>query len=93
VADGNVTRDCRDFGVDALDVVVLAPDGYFITEFQAPCEDFRASIDLFPGSYVIDAVLVDSTDFALTTNVTGRVDIFAYDTTRTILDFPANSFY
>src|SRR5258706_6628029 len=91
--DGSKHPDaCRQNGADAIDIVVRTFDGGFVDEFQDPCEDFATSVDLSPGTYTIDAVLLDARGHDLTTAVTDDVNLFSYETTVSAIDFPLDSF-
>ncbi len=93
---GNVQdpRDCRAFGVDAIDVFVTYASGAVVGDFYEYCDVFVTSISLAPGAYDASAVLVDAADYALTTSVDlGRFRVYGRDEVVIPTDFPIDSFY
>jgi hypothetical protein len=85
---------CVAEGADAIDIVVRTAGGAFVAETTAACEDSATSIDLEPGAYGADAVLLDSAGHAITTAVDlGRVTLHGDDELVVDADFPADSFY
>lgn len=79
---------------DTLDVTVAWADGQFAGEFQQSCRAFAMSIDLEPGSYRAEAVLLDFAGHERTTVVPiGSFDIYGNDELDIPIDFPAASFY
>lgn len=77
-----------------LDATVTWADGAFVGEFQQSCRAFAMSIDLAPGSYRAEAVLLDVSGRERTTAVQiRRFDIFGNDEFEVPIDFSAASFY
>jgi len=83
---------CRDFGADALSIVLRTRSGSFIDELQPLCERFSTAIDLSPGSYRVDVVLLDPAGGEITTTVHANALIYDYETTFSAFDFPLDSF-
>jgi len=91
--EGSHTRAaCRETGADAIDIAISTDGGRLVDEFQDPCEAFEVSVDLLPGTYVIDAVLLDPGGADLTTTVSDRVFIDPGALTVSAVDFPTDSF-
>lgn len=92
----NGTKDpaqCIQGAASHLDVTVHSTAGGFVGEFQEPCASFATSIDLAPGSYVADAVLIDAAGAERTTAVPiNPFTIHGNDTLDIPIDFPAQSF-
>jgi hypothetical protein len=86
-------RDCADFGVDRLELVIYDRFGDVVDELEPFCEDFGISVDLEEGSYSADVTMVDSFDRSATlTETLEAIDIIA-DTDLTLgVDFPVDSF-
>jgi hypothetical protein len=93
VAGSKRALTCADFSADSIDVVIRTHDGLFVDEFTEYCESFQTSVDLSPGTYVVDAVLLDAGGSELTTPVTDRLRVYRWETSVSALDFPAASFY
>lgn len=84
---------CDQGAATTLDVLVHTTRGAFVGEFQEACSSFATSIELDPGSYVADAVLLDANGVERTTSV--PIDPFTVqgaDTLDLPIDFPARSF-
>jgi hypothetical protein len=80
---------CRQSDADAISVVI---DGE--GEFEEACESFQTSIELAPGTYTGDAVLLDPSGNARTTAVDlGLIDIRGNDELVVPIDFPPDAFY
>ena len=80
---------CRQSDADVISVVI---DGE--GEFEDVCESFQTSIELLPGSYTGDAVLLDPSGDARTTAVDlGPIEIFGNDELVVPIDFPPDAFY
>jgi len=80
--------------VAAIDVTVRTTSGQPAGEYQASCGTFATSISsLYPGSYVAEAVLIDSVGNPRTTTVELRPFSIVERTDLVIdVDFPADSF-
>ncbi|HVR19188.1 MAG TPA: hypothetical protein VMS65_05825 [Polyangiaceae bacterium] len=85
---------CRQSDAEVVSIAVETADGVSLGEFEDACEAFDTSIELEPGDYFADAVLLDSTGAARTTPVgLGLVRIFGDDELVVPVDFPSDSFY
>ncbi|MEO8903306.1 MAG: hypothetical protein ABI627_17425 [Polyangiaceae bacterium] len=85
---------CDESDSRTLDVRVTRNDGASAGEFQESCRAFATSIDLPPGTYSADAVLLDSSGADRTTAVhVHTFDILGADELSVPIDFPAGSFY
>lgn len=93
--DGTKDPDeCDQSGSRTLDVTVTRVDGANAGEFQEGCRAFATSIDLAPGSYSAEAVLLDSFGADRTTAVhIHAFDILGGDELSIPIDFSAGSFY
>jgi hypothetical protein len=85
-------RACRDFGADAVSIVLRTRGGSFIDELQPLCERFSTAVDLSPGSYRVDVVLLDPAGVEITTTVYASALVYDYETTFSAFDFPFDSF-
>jgi hypothetical protein len=84
---------CIQSGATSLDVIVNTTAGRFVGEFQADCRDFVTNIDLPPGRYIANAVLLDTRGTDVTTQI--NIDAFTIlegDSLDVPIDFPARSF-
>jgi hypothetical protein len=84
--------DCGGLGVDRLQLSVRAAAG---DEDQAegPCDAFQLSLDLAPGSYSGDVVLVDRLNRPVTLALPlEQVEIVAGREVVKNLDFPVGAF-
>ena len=93
--DGSQDPDSCDLaGADSIDILVTTPGGATVGEFTEFCQAFVTSIELAPGTYAGDAVLLDRAGGQRTTAVDlGVFDIFGDDELSVSVDFPASSFY
>lgn len=93
--DGTTDPDeCDQSGSRTLDVTVTRADGANAGEFQEGCRAFATSIDLPPGTYSAEAVLLDSSGADRTTSVhIHTFDILGGDELSIPIDFSAGSFY
>jgi hypothetical protein len=86
--------ECDQSGAENLSVLVTTASGATVGEFVEYCDEFVMSIELAPGSYYADAVLLDSHDRERTTAVDlGYFEIYGDDELSVSIDFPASSFY
>jgi hypothetical protein len=86
--------ECAFQGADSIDIIVTTPSGAQMTEVSDACEAAATSIDLPPGTYDADAVLLDAAGHTITTAVDlGRFTIYADDELVVDADFPEDSFY
>jgi hypothetical protein len=85
---------CHQNYATVLNVALEAADGSSAGEFEDACEVFRTSIELAPGDYYGDALLLDASGGARTTPVDlGLVQILGRDELVVPVDFPSDSFY
>jgi hypothetical protein len=85
---------CSFEGADAIDVAVERASGGPAARVTDACEAFITSIELSPGSYVADAILLDGVGRPITTAVDlGYFDIYGGDELVLDVDFPSDSFY
>jgi hypothetical protein len=92
--DGTKDPDqCDQADAATLDVIVSSANGASAGEFQQSCRAFATTIDLAPGSYSADAVLLDSAGEARTTSVPVHAfEILGNDELSIPIDFSAGSF-
>jgi hypothetical protein len=84
--------DCNGLGAERIDLTLNSP---LLDEDQwdAPCDAFEFSIDLPPGSYAGEAVLVDRLDRPVTLAVpVEQIDIVAGRNLVKNVDFPVAGF-
>lgn len=105
VGDGTLTVDwtvdgttdpteCIQGDADSIDIIVQTVSGRRVGEFEDACGAFETSIDLAPGDYVANAVLLDPRGRERTTQVDmAPFSIFGDDELVVPIDFPARSFY
>ena len=93
--DGSKNPDeCDQSDSTTLDITVTTSSGAPAGEFQESCRAFATTVDLPPGSYSAEAVLIDSSGHDRTTAVqVGAFTIFGNDELSVPVDFPASSFY
>lgn len=84
--------DCDVNRVDWLELAIYDGADQFVTEIEAPCDDFGVSVDLPDGVYTFDATLVDGADRAATTTLTLSVDVVGGTELVVPINFPARSF-
>jgi hypothetical protein len=93
--DGSTDPDeCAQGDAASIDIIVETVEGDRVGEFEDACEAFETSIDLAPGDYVANAVLLDPDGRERTTlvdmepfTILGGADLVIP------VDFPARSFY
>jgi hypothetical protein len=84
---------CDQGDAEAISIIVYYADGEELAEYQASCRAFATQIDLSPGDYSADAVLLDDTGAERTTVVNlHSFEIFGGDALDIPIDFPASSF-
>ncbi len=94
IDDSKDPDQCDQSDSQTLDVTVMRTDGASAGEFQQSCRAFATSIDLPPGTYTAEAVLLDSSGADRTTAVHVRTfDILGGDELSVPIDFSAGSFY
>ena len=85
---------CLQSSSDVIRLAIETADGLSAGEFEDACTVFRTSIELEPGDYHGDAVLLDASGDARTTPVDlGLVRIDGDDELVVPIDFPTDSFY
>lgn len=73
--------------------IMLKSRSGMIDEFDAPCRDFGADIDLDPGTYWVTVVLQDRSHHDRTTAVESeRITIYEDEHETVHIDFPDSSF-
>jgi hypothetical protein len=81
-------------GADTIDIFVERSDGAPEVEVSDLCEVFVTSVELRPGGYYADALLLDVRARPVTTAVDlGFFEIYGDDELVIDVDFPASSFY
>lgn len=93
--DGRTDPDeCAQGDAASIDIVVQTVGGAHVGEFDDACDAFETSIDLEPGDYVANAVLLDADGRERTTAVDMEpFTILGDDELVVPIDFPARSFY
>jgi hypothetical protein len=85
---------CAFEGADAIDIFVERSRGGMEAYVTDICESFATSIELRPGSYYADAMLMDRGGSPITTAVDlGYFEIYGGDELIVDADFPSSSFY
>jgi hypothetical protein len=86
-------EQCDQSASDTIDITVTASDGSPAGEFQQSCRALATTIDLAPGSYSAEVVLLDSSGHDRTTSLHVRsFDILGGDQLSVAIDFDADSF-
>jgi hypothetical protein len=84
---------CDQGNAESIAIVVYRSDGVALAEYQDACSAFATHIDLPPGAYSAEAVLIDPTGVERTTTVNMQsFEIFAGIELDIPIDFPASSF-
>jgi hypothetical protein len=84
--------DCGGLGVERLQLSVKSSAAEE-DQSEGPCDAFQLSVDLSPGSYGGDAVLVDRFDRPVTLSVPlDQLDIMAGREVIKSIDFPVGAF-
>lgn len=85
---------CGFEGADTIDIFVERASGGTAAHVSDLCEAFETSVELRPGGYFADAVLLDVAGRPITTTVDlGYFDIFGGDELIVDADFPPSSFF
>lgn len=85
---------CRQSDADVINIAVETSRGDLVGEFEDVCEAFSTGIELTPGEYFADALLLDPSGTERTTAVDlGFFEIFGNDELVVPIDFPPDSFY
>lgn len=86
-------EQCDQGGAESIDILVYRASGALVGEYEASCRVFAARIELPPGLYDADAVLLDEFGSERTTVVNLQTfEIFGDDELHIPIDFPASSF-
>jgi len=93
--DGSKDASLCDFSdTTEISIQIETTSGALVGEYVQRCEAFATRIDLPPGSYVGDAILVDSSGAQRTTAVEfGVFSVYGDDELLLPVDFPMDSFY
>lgn len=84
---------CAANAADRIDLVLRSWDGTVLDQFQENCEQFQTAVDLDPGDYEVDAILVDRHGDELTTSARDDVSVYSNRSSVSALDFPVSSFF
>jgi len=85
---------CSVEGADAIDIQVTTPGGALVAEANDDCRAGTTSVELAPGSYFADAVMLDRASHTITSTVDlGGFRILGDDELVLEADFPADSFF
>ncbi len=85
--------DCGGLGIDRFQVNLVAPGLGNVEPWQAPCDAFQLTVDLAPGSYAGEAVMVDRLDRPVTLDVpVEQVEVIAGREVLVAIDFPMAAF-
>lgn len=86
--------ECDQSDADSLLVSIWTASGTHIGDFEQYCQVFEASIELDPGTYEAEAVLLAPDGIERTTPIEiAPFEIYGNDTLEVPIDFPASSFY
>jgi hypothetical protein len=84
---------CDQGNAETIAINVFRADGAELAEYQDSCRAFATQIDLPPGAYSAEAVLLDPAGFERTTVVNLQsFEIFSGEELDIPIDFPASSF-
>lgn len=86
--------ECDQSDTDALLVSIRTRSGSHIGEFEQYCQVFETSIELEPGTYEAEAVLLAPDGIERTTPIQiPPFDTFGHELLEVPIDFPPSSFY
>lgn len=93
--DGTTDPDeCDATDSDVINVFITDGGGRVVDDFVESCDRFATSVELLPGSYRAEAVLLDPSGRERTTTVgMGTFEIYGDDELILDIDFPPSSFY
>lgn len=84
---------CDQGDAESIEIVVYEASGPVVVAAEASCRAFAARIELPPGLYAADAVLLDGFGVERTTVVDLQTfEIYGNDELDIPIDFPASSF-
>lgn len=87
------SEQCDLANVEVIDIVVARAGGGRVDAYQQTCGTFYARIELAPGVYYVDAVLLDYAGNQRTTVIElAPFEIYGGDELDIPIDFPASSF-
>lgn len=85
--------DCGGLGIDRFRVSLTAVGGTATEPWDAPCDAFQTSLDLSPGAYSGEAVMVDRLDRPVTLSLPlDEVEVVAGREALVAIDFPMAAF-
>jgi hypothetical protein len=91
------TRDpeeCDATDSDVIEISITHSGGRIVDEFVESCDRFVTSVELTPGTYRAEVVLLDPLGRERTTTAfMGTFDIYGDDELILDVDFPPSSFY
>lgn len=94
IDDATNPAECRQSSVASVDIAVDTARGHAVGDFEEDCEAFTTSIELDPGSYSAEAVLVDPRGEDRTTPIQiPTFTIVGNDELHIPVDFPSDSFF
>ncbi len=92
VAGSKAPAACRDTGARSISIAISTSRGRLIDELEESCTTLQTAVELVPGSYVVDAVLLDVDGYEITTRVRDRPYVYSAEASVSAFDFPADSF-
>lgn len=85
---------CDFSATSEISIQIETTSGALVGEYVEDCDAFATSIDLPPGDYVGDAILIDAAGAERTTAVDlGSFRVYGDDELIVPVDFPMDSFY
>jgi hypothetical protein len=93
IDDDKSGDDCNSNDATSIQITVIDSDGANAGTFEQSCASFATSIQLPPGGYTANAVLVDSSDHPRTTTI--AINPFTVGLSGDLdipIDFPQSSF-
>jgi hypothetical protein len=86
--------ECDATDADVIEISIRQSGGRVVDQFVESCDRFVASVELLPGTYQAEAVLLDPLDRERTTTAgMGSFEIYGDDELILDVDFPPSSFY
>ena len=85
---------CRAFGATDISLLIETSSGGNAGEIVADCRDFETEIELDPGRYYVNAVLLDGRGDELTTSLDlPSLSLSSGEYHDVTVEFPADAFY
>jgi hypothetical protein len=84
---------CQDNAADSIDVVLRDGNDGVVDEFESACDNFALRVQVPPGSYTIDAIMLDRGGYPVTTAVIDHRYVGPGETGASAIDFPLDSFF